>query len=180
MPEKLDFITPTLMTVLELFLDDPMQEYHEREVIRKTHVSKGSANHILRLLAKSDFLIRKKRGRMVFYTLDTKEPTVRQFKVLLNVYGLKKLLDQIKEHCRRIILFGSCAQGADVKESDIDLFVLTSEKDFVRRKISEFNRNNKRQIAPIVVNSNEFVKLKREDKPLYENIERGIMLWQAQ
>jgi len=32
MPEKLNFITPTLMTVLELFLSDPMQEYHEREL----------------------------------------------------------------------------------------------------------------------------------------------------
>lgn len=180
MPEKLDFITPTLMTVLELFLDDPMQEYHEREVIRKTRVSKGSANHILRLLAKSDFLIRRRRGRMVFYMLDTKEPAVRQFKVLVNVYGLKKLLDQIKEHCRRIVLFGSCAQGVDVKESDIDLLVLTSEKDFVRRKISEFNRSNKRQIAPIVVNSNELVRLKREDKPLYENMDRGIILWQTE
>jgi predicted nucleotidyltransferase len=136
MPEKLDFITPTLMKILELFLEDPVQEYHEREVIRKTGVSKGSANHILRMLAESDFLIRKKRGRMVFYSLDMKEPAVRQFKVLVNIYALKKLLERMKEHCRRVILFGSCAQGTDVKESDVDLFILTAkktDKEYYRR-----------------------------------------------
>ena len=49
--KALSFITPTFMTVFELFLSDPMQEYHEREVVRRTGVSRGSANKILRLLA---------------------------------------------------------------------------------------------------------------------------------
>lgn len=64
MPEKLDFITPTLMTVFELFLDDPMQEHHEREVIRETKVSKGSANAILRKLTYLGLLTRERKGRM--------------------------------------------------------------------------------------------------------------------
>ncbi len=34
MPKELGFITPTFMTVFELFLSDPLQEYHEREVVR--------------------------------------------------------------------------------------------------------------------------------------------------
>jgi len=180
MPEKLDFITPTLMTVLEFFLSEPIQEYHEREVVRRTKVSKGSANKILRMLASKSFLLREKKGRMVFYRLNAKDSMVRQFKVLVNVYTLKDLLTQMKEHCRRIILFGSCAQGTDVKESDIDLLILTSEKELIRRRISEYNRKNKRKIAPIVADANEFIKLKREDKPLYENIEKGIVLWETE
>jgi len=47
MPEKLDFITPTLLKILYLFHEDPMQELHEREVVRQAKVSKGSANKIL-------------------------------------------------------------------------------------------------------------------------------------
>jgi len=180
MPEKLDFITPTLMTVFELFLADPMQEYHEREVVRRAGVSKGSANKMLRLLADLDFLIRERKGRMVFYRLGSKNPVVRQFKILTNVYTLRKLFDKLKQHSRRIILFGSCAQGTDVRESDIDLFILTSEKDSVRKTISEYNRENERKIAPIIVDANEYVSLKRDDEPLYENIERGIMLWEVE
>ncbi len=180
MPEKLNFITATLMTVFDLFLADPMQQYHEREVVRRTGVSKGSANKILRLLTDLGFLIRERKGRMAFYKLHVKDPVVRQFKVLINIYALKNLLDSIRQYSRRIILFGSCSQGTDVKQSDIDIFFLTLEKDIVRRKISEFNSRNKRKIAPIIIDANEFAKLRKEDKPLYENIERGIVLWESE
>lgn len=178
--KKLEFVTPTLLAVLGLFLADPMREYHGREVVRKAHVSVGSANRILRLLASKGFLVRERKGGMVFYKLNAKEPMVRQFKIFVNVYGLKELLDVIKERCRKVVLFGSSAQGTDVKESDIDLLALTTEKDWVRKRISEFNSRSERKIAPIVVDANEFVKMKREDKSLYENIESGILLWQAE
>ncbi len=180
MTEKLNFITPTLMAVFELFLSDPMQSYHEREVVRSTSVSNGSANKMLRMLADLNFLTRERKGRMVFYRLNAAEPAVRQFKVLTNIYALRKLLEALRQHSRRIILFGSCAQGTDVKESDIDLFVLSSENKLVRNKINEFNKNKGRKITPVVVGANEFTKLKREEKPFYENIERGIMLWEAE
>lgn len=180
MLEKLDFFTPTLVTVLQLFLTDPMQEHHERDVMRRTGVSKGSANKILRLLAEKGFLIRERKGRMVFYRLDTGDPAVRQFKVLVNVYALTGLIDRIKERCRRIILFGSCAEGTDVRGSDIDLFVLTSEKGPVRGEIGRFNAGSERRVAPIVVDANEFVEMREEDKPLYENVERGIVLWERE
>jgi len=180
MPKELDFITPTFMTVFELFLSDPMQEYHEREVVRRTRVSKGSANKILRLLAGLGFLTRQTRGRMVLYRLNHREPVVKQFKILSNVYLLKGLTDQVKEECRRIVLFGSCAEGTDTKDSDIDLFVLTSTKNTVKRRIRDFNRAGDRKVTPIVIDTNELAKLKREDKPLYENVQRGIVLWEKE
>lgn len=180
MPQKLDFITPTLVAVFELFLSDPISEYHEREVVRRSRVSKGSANRMLRLLAGLGFLTRERKGRMVFYKLNEKEAVVRQFKILANVFALKELVDGIKEDCRRIVLFGSSAQGTDAKDSDIDLFVLTSAKNSVRRRVTDFNRRSERKVAPIIVDANEFVKLKREDRPLYENVERGIVLWERE
>jgi predicted nucleotidyltransferase len=178
--KKLEFITPTLMRVFEFFLSDPMREYHQREVARSAKVSVGSANRILRLLADLSLLTRQRRGRMIFYKLDAEDPVVRQFKSLLNVYSLKPLLHAVKHCSKRIVLFGSSAEGTDVKESDIDFFVLASDKKSARNEISEFNRKSERKIAPIIVDANEFVKLKRDDRALYENIERGITLWQAE
>jgi predicted nucleotidyltransferase len=180
MPEKLDFITPTFMTVFEFFLEDPAQEHHEREVVRGAGVSKGSANKILRRLAEMDFLIRETKGRMVFYRLNAREPAVRQFKALANVYMLKGLVDRLKQHSKKILMFGSCARGVDVKGSDVDLFILSSEKALVKRIVSDFNQRSERKIAPIIVDSNELVQLRREDEPLYENIERGIVLWETE
>lgn len=180
MGAKLGFITPTVMKVLEFFLDDPMIEYHEREVVRKTGVSKGSAGKILKLLTKMDLLTREERERLAIYKLNLKEPTVRQFKVLVNIFALKGLVDELKEHSRKLVLFGSCSQGTDVKESDIDLLVIAQEKEPVRKILSKFNMDSGRKVAPITVDMSEFIRLKKEDKPLYENIERGIALWEAE
>lgn len=180
MVQNLDFIKQTYTRVLGLFLSNPMQEYHEREVMRRSDVSKGSVNRILRCLADLGFLVRDRKGRMVFYRLNVKEPAVRQFKAFVNVYTLKHLVDILKQNSRRIILFGSCSQGTDVKESDLDLFVLTSEKAYVRNKIGQFNRKSERKVAPIIVDANEFANLKKEDRPLYENIQRGITLWETE
>jgi len=177
---KLGFITPTVMTVFEFFLEDPMREYHEREVVRRTGVSKGSAGKILKLLASLDFLTREEKGRMAIYKLNLKEPTVRQFKILVNIFALKNLLDKLRQFSRKVVFFGSCSQGTDAKESDIDLLIITTEKEWVRKITSEFNQENERKVAPVVVSMNEYVLLRKEDRPLYENIERGVVLWEAE
>jgi len=179
MPDKLDFITPTLLKILYLFHEEPMRELHEREVVRKARVSKGSANKILRKLSEIKVLNRSKRGRMVFYSLNMKNAVARQFKVLFNVYSLNELIEKIKQDCKRIILFGSCSEGTDVKESDVDLFILTNEKNRVKSIVNTYQKAGKR-IAPIIVNSNEFIKLRREDKPLYDRILKGILLWESE
>ena len=180
MLKKLDFITPTLLKVLYLFHEDPMQELHEREVMRRTGVSEGSANKILRQLSEIKVLERSKKGRMVFYKLDMKNPVTRQFKVLFNVYSLNEMIEEIKQDCRRIILFGSCSEGTDTKESDVDLFILTNEKNKVKSSISHYQKKAQKRIAAIIVNSNEFLKLKNKDKPLYERILKGITLWESE
>jgi predicted nucleotidyltransferase len=180
MPEKLDFITPAVMKAISFFCSYPMQEFHEREVMRKAGLSKGSANKILRMLAELDILTRERKGRMVFYRLNVKNPVVKQFKILFNVFSLRRLVSEISAFSKKIVLFGSCSEGTDVKESDIDLFILALEKNFIKKKISEFNSKGERQIVPIIVDANEAVKLKKEDKPLYERIERGIILWEKE
>lgn len=179
-PKKMHFLTPKVLTVLEFFLFDPLNEYYEREVARKTNVSRGSAHKILVMLAHVDFLTRKERGRMLMYRLNLKEPTVKQLKIAINTFALKKLVDKLKSYSRRVVLFGSCSQGTDTKDSDVDLLIVAMEKEPIGKLLSDFNRKNERKIAPIVVDMNEFIRLKNEDKPLYENIERGITLWEAE
>jgi hypothetical protein len=180
MPEKLDFITPTLLKILYLFHEDPMQEMHEREIVRSAKVSKGSANKILRKLSEIEVLERSEKGRMVFYRLNIKNAVARQFKVLFNVYSLNKLVEQIQQDCKIMILFGSCSDGTDSEGSDVDLFVLTNEKNKVRSRISVYQNKIGKRIAPVIVNANELVMLKKEDKPLHERIFKGIVLWESE
>ena len=179
-PENLSFITPTFMSVLEFFLADPAKAYYGREISRKTGVSLGAANSILKLLTELDFLTRERKGNLLIYKLNLKEPSVKQFKILSNVFWLKGLVGELKLDSRKVVIFGSRSQGTDTEESDIDLLIITTEKESVKKKINAFNRKQERHIAPIIVDMNEFISLKKDDKPLYENIERGIVLWEAE
>lgn len=179
MPEILDFLTPTTLKVLEFFLANSRTEFHEREIIRNVEISKGSANKILRRLAELTLLIRTKKGRMAFYRLNAGNPLVKQLKILSNVWALKGFVAENEDRTKKIILFGSGAEGTDVSESDIDIFILTDEKMSLKESVSRFNRKSARKISPIILDVEEFVKMKREDKPLFERIDRGVILWET-
>jgi predicted nucleotidyltransferase len=178
MPNKIDFITPTTIVVLEFFLARPMSEFHEREVLRGTGISKGSANYILRRLATLSILLRTKKGRMVFYRLNAGDPFVKQIKIASNVWTLRPIIDELKKTSKKVILFGSCAEGTDVADSDIDVLILTGDKKTAKDKISAFNRQSEKPLAPIILSIEEFAAMRKEDKPLFERIDRGIILWE--
>jgi predicted nucleotidyltransferase len=166
------------LRILEFFFADSRAECHEREVIRRAKVSKGSANKILRRLAALTLLNRTKKGRMVFYELNESDSRVRQLKILSNIWKLHDFVAENEERTTKMVLFGSSADGSDIGESDYDILFLTNQKTILKDNISRFNRNSSRKISPILLDMTEFVKMKREDKPLFERIDRGIILWQ--
>ena len=84
-------------------------------------------------------------------------------------------MNKLKEISEKIILFGSCADGEDTSESDIDLLVLTNEKEKVNKKI--LNTKFNRKIQAVVVNTSDLIKIKEKDKAFYQEINKGITLW---
>jgi predicted nucleotidyltransferase len=176
----MNFITETSLKVLALLAGDPMKEFYQREIAKKTKVSVGAVNQILRILAEREIVTEDKRGKMIFYKYNIQNPVSRQLKILFNVNDLSDLVRQLKERCKRVVLFGSAAEGSDVIDSDLDIFVLTQEKDAVRRTIKEHEGKIGRRIAPIIVNANEFIALRSDDKALHDRILRGIVLWQVE
>jgi predicted nucleotidyltransferase len=179
MPQILDFLTPTALLVLDHFFAHPAEEFHEREVIRTIGVSKGSANRILRQLADLAILQRTEKGRMVFYRLSSVDPFVKQLKAAENTWTLRPFVAGLKASARKVILFGSCAEGTDAGSSDIDMLILTADKPTVRSRVSEFNAVFPRPISPIILDLDEYAKLRKEDPPLFERIDRGIVLWET-
>lgn len=176
----MNLISTPYTKIMTQLARDPMKVYYQRELSRICKVSVGATNLALRELVQLEFVIHEKRGRMYFYKLNLKNPVAKQFKILLNVDDLYSSIREVSKDSVRVILFGSSAEGTDIRESDIDLLILTNEKERVRRQISNFNSKSERRIAPIIVDANEFVKLRREDKPLYERLERGITLWERE
>lgn len=133
---------------------------------------------MLRSFANLGLLLREKQGRMLFYRANMDNPLVRQLKILFTLLQLDDLIKQAKPSSHRIILFGSSAEGTDVKESDIDLLLLTNEKSQLTDVVHEFNAKSQRRIAPIILDPQGFSKLRREDTALFDRISRGMILWQ--
>ncbi|MFP3984662.1 MAG: nucleotidyltransferase domain-containing protein [Candidatus Bathyarchaeia archaeon] len=155
-----------------------MGQFHGREIARLTTVSVGAVNQFLRKFHQAGFVEMSRRGKTNLYRANLKNPAARQFKVLFNVLALNELIEKIKEVSDRVVLFGSCAKGTDVRDSDIDIFVLTSDVETVQREVRLYKQKINRRIAPIIVDSNGLAKMKTKDKPLYERISKGITLWE--
>ena len=178
--KKMNFITPTSLNVLYFLLSNPMEQFHEREIVRRTGVSVGAVNQILRRFQRGGLVEKDRRGKTNLYRANLRNPVARQFKVLFNVFALSDLVDKVKHISDRIVLFGSCAEGTDVKDSDIDLFILTSDTETVNREVRRCEQKIDRKLSLIVVNPNDLAKMKTRDKPLYERISRGMTLWERE
>ncbi len=154
------------------YLIDIDEETHMREITRRTKLSLGFVSRILNELAKQDLILLRKKGRMKFYRVNMMNPLIKQFKILMTISSIMPIIKNLKRKARRIILFGSAARGENVSESDIDLFVLTSDPLYVKKQASK-----NRKIALIIMNSSEFIELKKKDFALYDQITRGITVF---
>jgi len=178
--KKMNFITSKSLEILYFLLSNPMEQFYGREIARQTSVSVGAVNQFLRKFYKIGLVEMTRQGKTNLYRANLKNPVARQFKVLLNVLTLNEIVEKVKEDSDRIVLFGSCAEGTDVKDSDIDLLVLTSDLETIQREVRLYERKIDRRIAPIIVNPNELAKMKIKDKPLHERISKGITLWERE
>jgi len=150
-------------------------ELYERQIADGARVSAGSANAILREFAKIGLILQERKGKMLFYQRNDRNPVLRQFKTFSTVNGLMPIASAIMPICSRIVLFGSCAEGRDGEGSDIDLFILTREKEKVRRLLDGSPR-----IQAILLDLAEYSQLERNDKPLFSRINAGIEIYREE
>ena len=138
------------------------------------NVSPPSVKNYLNDLEKEGFIIKKKH-RIHNYPIYYANRDNEDFKFLKKLDLLIKiresgLIDYISENCMpdNIILFGSASIGEDLKDSDIDLFVL-SDKEKI--DLSRYEKKLSRKIN--IFFSSNFNKLSKEFK---NNIINGIIL----
>lgn len=172
--------TAATLAVLEALARDPESSVHTRKVGERAHVSVGAASIILRALEGSGLVEVEEKGSMKFYRINLLNPLSREFKILFNVRDLTDLVESLKEHAVRIVLFGSSAEGTDTKESDLDLFILTQDPQTVKVILRRFRGKSARNLSPIIVTAGDLARLRRRDKPLYDNISKGKVLWEKE
>jgi len=169
--KKLNLFSKTEMRVL-MHMALKNGQLYERQIAQGAGISVGSANSILKTFSQIGLVHRIKKGRMSFYERNDGNPLLRQFKVFITVNNLMPLLQKIIPFSRRVILYGSCATGRNSEESDIDLLILSTEKEEIRRILDKFEI-----VQALILDSNEYAQLEKKDKPLYDRISTGIELY---
>jgi len=160
------------LAIMKFFVENK-GDFHVREIARKTNLSLGFVSHVLRELHKQGLISVRKRGRMLLYNIESNNPIVKQIKILFTVMKIHPLIKEISSVSRRTILFGSAARGENLPDSDIDLFISSNDAPKVRVVLSKLP-----DIVPIIMGSPEFSNLRSTDPALYEQINRGIVLWE--
>jgi predicted nucleotidyltransferase len=168
-------ITPLGMKILTFLARHPEQEFYMREIAQLINKSVGGTHKTLKSLQTLNFVIEKKSGRNIYYRVNTTNPSVKNFKIFMTTTELNPLINDLKNIAEKIIIFGSCAIGDDTSDSDIDLFILTQDTKKVNDSLKE--KHLERTIQAVVVNAIGLVKLKEKDKAFYQEINKGIVLW---
>jgi predicted nucleotidyltransferase len=174
-------ISTTNQKVLSLLVKFSDQEFYEREVSRKLGISTGSANRALNELFSSGVVWRRREGKMYFYSIDSSNAALIEFKKLVNLMLIEPLVEELKKISSRIILYGSCALGTDTSESDIDLFIVSNSKEDVSNVISTLNFPKGFEnihIQSVIKTPVELLEAGESERTFLEEVERGIALWE--
>ena len=164
--------------VLTHLAANPSREFYQKEVADASGVSIATAYRALRGLEKAGMAHARRAGQMRFYSVDLGHPFVREWKVLLSVSALDPLLRVLAPLTRRVILFGSRSLGTDREDSDLDLFVVTLGRDAVLSAIEASPLAG--QIQIILKDPVEEAELERANPGFYREVQRGLVLWDAQ
>ncbi|MFA6379171.1 MAG: nucleotidyltransferase domain-containing protein [Candidatus Omnitrophota bacterium] len=177
---KKDTFSSTITQKILDFLCDHLQEsFFSAQIAFETSLSKGGVNQALRKLAQEGFLKAEKKGRMIFYQVEARSPVVKQYKILKNVSLLQPLVERLKALSERVVLFGSSAFGEDTGQSDIDIYVVSGNAQAVKDLVilrSPF----KRKAQLVLKTPAQDIALDKKEPVFYNEVKKGIVLWQKQ
>lgn len=158
------------------FLAEDSIECTEKEISKKTGVKKSAVNLALRDLVGCGLIQKRKVGRTSLLQADFKNNLVKEIKILENILKIQSLVEKLKKESLKIILFGSFSTGTNSRESDIDLFVLSNKEVAVRKIVnsSEFAE----RVQLILKTPAEMLKINKNKPLLFEEIEKGKVLWE--
>ena len=125
-------------------------------------------------------VIKESRGRVNYYSYNLRNPSARYLKVFFNLSELGGLFRRLKEASDKVVLFGSSADGSDSRQSDMDILVVSRNREAVEREVMEARGTFERKISPVILTHLEWSKLKDKDRAFYDQVSRGIVVWQKE
>ena len=162
----------SIWKVFTEFARNPTKGYQIREISRSIGLATTSVKLHLKELEKNNLIIKEKAGIYESYKSNFEDEKFRFYKKLVNLIDLKNsgLIQKLENIFTpdAIVLFGSYSKGEDTKDSDIDIFLKSKEKNLDLKK---YEMKLKRKIQLFF--AEDLNKLPNE---LQNNILNGIIL----
>jgi predicted nucleotidyltransferase len=147
------------------------------QIARDIGTSKGEVSKAVKVLKQGGLVRVELSGRNVFCSVDRRSPVVACLRTAFNLLEIIPKIEALHECADKIILFGSCAQGSDTLNSDIDLLVITREKTKVNKMAQKIRLS--RAIQWVIKTPQEYVVLNNKEKVFAGEIGRGLIIWET-
>jgi predicted nucleotidyltransferase len=162
--------------VLKLFLDNPLKGFKLREISRILKLGLPSVSNYVKELETTKLVIKKELyGSKLWFGNNESRlfKTYKRFDTIrmIEESGLIQYLNEVLSY-PAIVLYGSHSLGEDRKESDIDLFIITSTKTEV--KLDVFEKKLDKELHVFIHTEAEVKKMKNNE--LINNVVNGIVL----
>ncbi len=191
------FLSKTRENILKLFFKNPTEEFHLREISRRTNVVPQNVNKYAKDFVKEGLLIRRKVGNLTIYRINSHNDFLfkifeifevqrkkyffsRNKKItrLLNEY-ISNLVRLSNREIQMVALFGSVARGDWNRGSDIDILFCTAAKNNRFIKIHEESEKKVRpllEISPLNITIDKIVDGFRNKLEFYDELWRDRII----
>lgn len=160
--------------IILLLADWPEKEFYGEEIARKTKCSKASVSNLLKSLSKSGLVLKQEKGHMKFYRINQKNPEVKVLKIKTAIGQIRPILPKLAKYSEKIILFGSASRGEQTSGSDIDLLILTRNKNTVREILGKSETSP--PVKAIVKTAAEWSEMEIKEPEFYREAKNGIVI----
>jgi predicted nucleotidyltransferase len=167
--------------VLAFLLLNASDEWYLREVARRAGVPLATAQRELAMLEQIALVQRTKRGRQVFFRVETAHPLFADLRsLLLKSDGLAVPLREALANLRGVeaaAVYGSVAAGTDSGRSDVDLLVVGSADPIaLHETIAAVEDRLGRPINYTLLTPQELTTRKRKKDPFLARVLSGDLI----
>jgi predicted nucleotidyltransferase len=162
--------------ILAFLCENSGEEFTGAQIEKAVGISRTGIFLAMRQIAQAGLGIKEKKGKLLIYSVNKSNPSVKQYKTLLIIGALEPLINILKKDSKSIVLYGSCARGEYDGSSDVDMFIISHDPETVRAAVDGFKF--KRKIQAVIKTPVEVPGFKEKEQVYYGEVSRGITLWE--
>jgi len=169
------FATKEREKVITYLLNNPSKPHRVRDVAKKLSISLGGISGFFAILRKNKIL--KRSGNE--FRIDTTNPLAKATKMMINIMGLD--IGPLKRipGLEGVGVYGSCANGTDNEDSDIDLWAKVNKSvdlDVVAAVSRQLKEKMKRDVQLLILDPEKLAQLKEEDPIFFYSLIYGSVV----